>query len=194
MILLYICLIGYLVGSIPCGFLLAKYCNGVDLRDCGSESTGSTNVLRTCNKKLALATLVADVSKGLIFSVILLIFCEELTVYTATFCCIIGHIFPIWLKFKGGKGAATAAGIFLSMSPVVALICGVIWAIVAKLVKISSIASLSFCASFTVIVFFQFVLGSSSLNLALFAIAVLILLTHTHLDNIKRLTDSISMP
>ena len=73
------------------------------------------------------------------------------------------------------------------MSPVVALICGAIWSIVAKLTKISSIASLSFCVSFTVIVFFQFALGSSSLNLALFAIAVLILLIHTHLDNIKRL-------
>ena len=184
---IYICLIGYLIGSIPCGFLLTKYCCNIDLRKFGSASTGTTNVLRTGHKKLALMTLLLDVLKGFIFSSFLLFLCDDFVVYSATFCCVLGHIYPVWLKFNGGKGAATAAGIFLSMSPIITIVCGIIWGIVAKVGKISSIASLSFFISFTIIAFFQFVLGHTNLGLLLFSIIIMLLLFFTHLDNIKRL-------
>ncbi|NCB48925.1 MAG: glycerol-3-phosphate 1-O-acyltransferase, partial [Clostridia bacterium] len=185
--LIYICLIGYLVGSIPFGFLLTKYYGGIDLREFGSSSTGTTNVLRTGNKKLAMLTLALDVLKGFVFAIVLLLLCDKTTVYFATFCCILGHIYPVWLKFKGGKGAATAAGIFLAMSPIVAVVCAIIWAVVAKLTKTSSIASLSFCFAFAAIVFFEFLFGNTSLYLAIYSAFVLILLLYTHIDNIKRL-------
>lgn len=185
--LIYICIIGYFIGSIPFGFLLAKYYGGVDLREFGSASTGTTNVLRTGNTKLAIMTLLLDVFKGAAFALILRLFCDDVTIYTATFCCIVGHIYPVWLKFNGGKGAATAAGVFLVMSPIIALVCACVWALVAKLTKTSSLASLSFCFSFAVIVFFQLLLGRGSIGLVLFAAAVSILLLYTHLENIKRL-------
>ncbi len=185
--LFYMCIIGYVVGSIPFGFLLTKFYGGIDLREFGSASTGTTNVLRTGHKKLALMTLLLDVAKGLVLAIVLRLFFDDLTLYCVSFCCIVGHIYPIWLKFNGGKGAATAAGIFLAMSPVVALVCACIWAIIAKLTKTSSLASLSFCFSFAVIIVFQFFLGEASLSLTFFSALVLILLLYTHLDNIKRL-------
>lgn len=181
------CIIGYLVGSIPTGFLLTKFSSGIDLREFGSNSTGATNVLRSGNKKLAFLTLLIDVSKGFILTVLLLLFAEGYNIFASAFCCLIGHSYPIWLKFKGGKGAATAAGIFLAISPIAALISIAIWLTIVKFVKISSIASLSLGASFSIISFYKYLNGTSEICVFLFSIFVLCFLIFTHFDNIKRL-------
>ncbi|MDR3030898.1 MAG: glycerol-3-phosphate 1-O-acyltransferase PlsY [Holosporales bacterium] len=185
--LLFLCILGYLVGSIPSGFLLTKVVKGIDLRNFGSNSTGATNVLRTGNKKLAIMTLLFDVFKGFAFSVFVFIFSDELALYISSFFCLVGHVYPIWLKFKGGKGVATSAGIFLTLSPFTALISAIVWGIVVKFVKVSSIASLSFCLSFTLISAFRFWGGYSSINLALFSSIVFIFLLCAHHSNIRML-------
>ncbi|MDR0744773.1 MAG: glycerol-3-phosphate 1-O-acyltransferase PlsY [Holosporales bacterium] len=185
--LLFVCACGYLIGSIPSGFLLTKLTKGIDLRNFGSSSTGATNVLRTGDKKLAIMTLFFDVLKGFAFSSGVLIFFDELTLYISSFFCLIGHAYPIWLKFKGGKGVATVAGIFLSISPVITLISALIWGIVAKFGKISSIASLSFCFTFSLIAAIKSLNDHSFVRLTLFSISVFVFLLYTHHSNIKRL-------
>lgn len=182
------CLLGYLVGSIPFGFLIMKHCKKIDIREVGSNSTGTTNVLRVGNKKLAILTLLLDSSKGFLFSVILqLIVIQSFVLYTAIFCCILGHIFPIWLKFHGGKGVATAAGIFLSLSPVVTIFCIFIWMCSVKICKISAIASLSFSFSFVIIILFRACFGKESLYMTGFTIATIWLLSFKHRNNLEQL-------
>ncbi|MDR2598596.1 MAG: glycerol-3-phosphate 1-O-acyltransferase PlsY, partial [Holosporales bacterium] len=134
-------LIGYIVGSFPTGFILTKLCNGIDIRTCGSGSTGATNVLRSGGKKVALLTLLLDACKGIVVAGGMRIFCDPFDTFASSFFCILGHIFPIWLKFKGGKGVSTSAGVFLVFSPLITLLSLFFWAITARFTKISSIAS-----------------------------------------------------
>jgi glycerol-3-phosphate acyltransferase PlsY len=186
-ILILWCIIGYVVGSIPTGFLISKYGSGVDIRKVGSHSTGATNVLRTCDKKQALATLAIDALKGILFSLIARVVCESEHALIASFFCIVGHVYPVWLMFRGGKGVSTAAGIFLVMEPYFAIISIVIWAVVAKVTKVSSVASILFASSFTGLALYGHFTGITTHSTLIFAIAVLAFLLVTHAGNIRRL-------
>ncbi|MDR0942364.1 MAG: glycerol-3-phosphate 1-O-acyltransferase PlsY [Holosporales bacterium] len=185
--LLTLCVIGYIVGSIPTGFLLAKFGSGIDLRNFGSHSVGATNVLRTGNKKQAALTLLIDATKGILFSLFVKLFVCNPYALVAVFFCIIGHVYPIWLSFKGGKGVATSAGIFLTLSPGFALVSIIIWALTAKITRVSSLASILLSVSFTVLTLYGYIVGDAKLDVLLFAIGTLFFLLYTHLDNIKRL-------
>jgi glycerol-3-phosphate acyltransferase PlsY len=133
-------LIGYLLGSIPFGLLLTSAAGLGDIRKQGSGNIGATNVLRTGNKKLAAATLLLDALKG----VVAVVGCGllGLTPVAAAVGAVIGHMFPVWLKFKGGKGVATAIGVLLGLSwPVGAIVCAA-WLAIAAAFRYSSLAAL----------------------------------------------------
>ena len=185
--LLWLCIIGYLVGSIPTGFLLTKIYGNVDIRDIGSHSTGATNVLRSGHKTLALLTLLGDAAKGIIFTISARVVSDDSYFLIAVFCCLLGHVYPIWLGFKGGKGVSTSAGAFVVLSPLYAVISIAIWAIFAKFVKISSVASIAMAISFATMCTYGFVVNTVEFPTFLFSIAVLIFLLFTHKQNIGRI-------
>jgi glycerol-3-phosphate acyltransferase PlsY len=134
-------LIGYLLGSIPFGLLLTSAAGLGDIRKQGSGNIGATNVLRTGNKKLAAATLLLDALKGVV-AVMICRFFGPIAAVAAAMGAVIGHMFPIWLKFKGGKGMATAIGVLLGLSwPVGAIVC-VLWLAIAAAFRYSSLAAL----------------------------------------------------
>lgn len=187
MSLLILCVLGYLIGSIPTGFLLIKHFKGIDLRNFGSNSTGATNVLRAGDKKLAFLTLFCDALKGIIFTVFIKYVFPDSINLISVFCCILGHTYPIWLKFKGGKGVATSAGIFLVLSPLYGFISIIIWALVAKVLKISSIASLVLSISFVTLCFYGILFSDTKFDVFAFSILCFVFLVCTHLSNIKRL-------
>ena len=185
--LILLCLIGYLVGSIPTGFLLTKFYGDVDIREIGSHSTGATNVLRSGHKTLALLTLLGDAFKGILFTLFAKMISDDPYYLIAVFLCIIGHTYPIWLRFKGGKGVATSAGIFVVLSPLYALISISIWAILAKFLKISSIASIALAISFATLCSYGYFLSNTSLEIFIFSLVSLGFLLFTHSQNIERL-------
>lgn len=184
----WFCVVGYVVGSIPFGFIYSKICKGVDIRSSGSHSTGTTNVLRACgSKRLAFITLLSDALKGFLL-VSSVSFIKDIdTAMLTGLCCVIGHVYPVWLGFKGGKGVGPTAGILLFIDHITAIISVVIWAVTAKFVKISSIASLSFCSSFVIITFFRFLYSDVSLKKLLFSIILFAFIIYTHRGNIKRM-------
>ncbi len=152
--LIFIVLIGYLIGSIPFGLILSKAFGYGDIRNIGSGNIGATNVLRTGNKKLAFATLMLDALKGVaaIYTFWLLsrymeqpcdISRMQLHFIMVGLAAIIGHCYPVWLKFKGGKGVATTLGVLLAAVPFTGLIACVTWLVSAKFGKISSVAAMS---------------------------------------------------
>ena len=131
----------YLLGSIPFGLVLTKLFLKQDIRNFGSGNIGTTNVLRTGKKALALSTLILDVLKGYISVTLTINFFENFT-YLAALICFIAHIFPIWLKFKGGKGVAPYLGIILAISLKLAIIFGVVWLITILLFRYASLSSI----------------------------------------------------
>jgi acyl phosphate:glycerol-3-phosphate acyltransferase len=133
---------GYLVGSIPFGLLLTKFAGYGDIRDIGSGNIGATNVLRTGNKKLALATLLLDATKGAIVVCIAHYFASFDIALIAGFAALVGHLFPVWLKFKGGKGVATTLGTLLALKPLLGLAACAIWLITALLTRYSSLSAI----------------------------------------------------
>jgi acyl phosphate:glycerol-3-phosphate acyltransferase len=134
---------GYFCGSIPFGLLLAKAAGLGDIRKIGSGNIGATNVLRTGNTKIAALTLLCDVLKGFIPVVLAQIYFGPRAAMVAGFAALAGHVFPVWLGFKGGKGVATALGIMLGWSWPVALIALVTWVLVFWARRISSLSALS---------------------------------------------------
>ena len=133
---------GYLLGSIPFGLLLTRAAGGPDIRAIGSGNIGATNVLRTGNKGLAAATLVCDMLKGTLAVVIAAHFGGPDIALAAGFAAFLGHLFPVWLKFKGGKGVATYIGVLIGLAWPAALIFGAIWLVVAWAFRYSSLAAL----------------------------------------------------
>ena len=132
----------YLVGSIPFGLVLTKYAGLGDIRKIGSGNIGATNVMRTGNKKLAIATLILDALKGV---VIVLIAKELAPKYVSLLCAIaaiIGHIFPVWLNFKGGKGVATTIAVYYALYPPLGIFASVMWIAVFLFSRISSLSSI----------------------------------------------------
>jgi len=145
---------GYLIGSIPFGLILTRLGGYGDIRDIGSGNIGATNVLRTGNKKLALATLVLDAVKGAAAIGIAYYFAGYDMAMVAGFFALLGHLFPIWLKFKGGKGVATALGILLALHPVVGVAACAIWLLTALITRYSSLSALVAVASVPAIAYF----------------------------------------
>ena len=152
LILIFLSVFGYFVGSIPFGLILTKSSGLGDIRNIGSGNIGATNVLRTGNKKLAFITLIMDAGKGafaIYLGVLLFNFLEisnfvslELLKSIIATVSVFGHCFPIWLKFKGGKGVATGLGAILFLNLTVGIIALLIWIIIAKLFKMSSLSAL----------------------------------------------------
>ena len=175
-------LASYLLGSIPSGLILSKMLNKGDLGKAGSGNIGATNALRVGGRLLGALTLIFDLLKGLVV-IILTIFLEQKFIVVYGFVCILGHIFPIWLNFKGGKGVATVLGVILGLNPLIALLMSMIWIVIFKFSKISSVASLIslFLSIVTLIV-----IGTNYVN-SIFLALILILIVYKHKDNIIRL-------
>jgi glycerol-3-phosphate acyltransferase PlsY len=138
-------IVGYLAGSIPFGLLLTKRFGAGDLRAIGSGSIGATNVLRTGRKGLAASTVLLDGGKGAVIVLLAMSQSVELAA-VAGFAAVIGHNFPVWLKFKGGKGVATSAGVLFAISWPVGVACAVTWLTVVLLTRYSSLGALAACA------------------------------------------------
>jgi glycerol-3-phosphate acyltransferase PlsY len=138
LILLLFSFLGYLIGSIPFGLILTKMSGLGDIRDIGSGNIGATNVLRTGNKKIAFLTLILDGSNTPILS----IYNFKLIMSVVAISSVLGHCFPIWLNFKGGKGVATGFGTILYINLLVGIVALLIWLLMAKFFKISSMSAL----------------------------------------------------
>tara|TARA_S200000501_G_C20803012_1_gene734917 strand:- start:91 stop:672 length:582 start_codon:yes stop_codon:yes gene_type:complete len=182
--LIYVTLYSYFLGSIPFGLILTKIFLQKDIRKIGSGNIGTTNVLRTGNKFLAATTLVLDLLKGYFSVYITLLFYEDLASYSALIC-FVGHIFPIWLKFKGGKGVATYLGVILALSYNFFLIFGITWILLSLLFRFASVSSM---ISSLVIFLYAYFLEDSNYSLVLFIFLLIIL--YTHKQNIVRLKNS----
>ena len=174
----------YFLGSIPFGLIITKIFLNQDIRNVGSGNIGTTNVLRTGKKSLAIATLILDILKGYLSVIITLKYFNDL-IYFSALICFIGHIFPVWLKFKGGKGVATYLGIILALSFKFGIIFGITWLMISFIFKYSSLASM--IAALTVFAF-SIILNNNTLSIFLFITFIIIL--YTHRENIIRLKDS----
>lgn len=186
-------ILAYLVGSIPFGLILAKTFANVDVKEQGSKSIGATNVLRVVKqkdpklaKKLGLATLICDALKGVVVLIIAMMFdVSTSTLWAIAVLSVLGHCYSAFLKLEGGKGVATAAGVLLTLIPLPTLIGAVVWAICAKVLKISSLSSLIGLITVIVsVIFLNDGLGVSS-NAPLYLIAFIII--YKHIPNIIRL-------
>ena len=181
--LIIVAVYSYLLGSIPFGLVLTKIFLKKDIRDIGSGNIGTTNVLRTGKKSLAIATLVLDLLKGYFSIIITFTYFENLISYSALIC-FIGHIFPVWLKFKGGKGVATYVGVILALSYKFFLIFGISWLVLSFLFRYASLSSI--ISSLIVFVYSYFFINNFSLILFIFVVIII----YTHRENILRLKNS----
>ena len=182
--IIIVLLYSYFLGSIPFGLIITKIFLNKDIRDVGSGNIGTTNVLRTGKKSLAIATLIFDILKGYLSVMITLKYFNDL-IYFSALICFIGHIFPIWLKFKGGKGVATYLGIILALSFNFGIIFTVTWLLISFIFKYSSLASM--IGALTVFAY-SIILDNNTLSIFLFITFIIIL--YTHRGNIIRLKDS----
>ena len=173
-------LVSYLFGSIPFGYLFTKILLKKDSRNVGSGNIGATNVLRTGNKSLGYLTLVLDVAKAVVPVIYIKLNYPEL-VYISALCAFLGHLFPIWLKFKGGKGVATFVGILISINIYYALVFGIIWTLTFLISKYSSLSSLFASISIPI---YLFIIDQGNI---IFFIIMFVLIFYTHRENIKRL-------
>ena len=181
--LIIVAIYSYLLGSIPFGLVLTKNFLKKDIREIGSGNIGTTNVLRTGKKSLAVATLLFDLLKGYFSIVITFIYFDNLISYSALIC-FIGHIFPVWLKFKGGKGVATYLGVILALSYKFFLIFGITWLVLSFLFRYASLSSI--VSSLIVFVYSYFYINNFSLILFIF----FVIIVYTHRENIVRLKNS----
>ena len=173
--------VSYLMGSIPFGLILTKIFLNKDIREIGSGNIGATNALRTGNKLIGYSTLIFDIAKAVVPVIYVKINYPDL-IYVASFCAFLGHVFPIWLKFKGGKGVATYVGILFSINIILGLIFVVSWGIVFLLFRYSSLSSIIGSMSVPI-----YILITGQINNAIFFAIMFILIFFTHRENIKRL-------
>ena len=174
-------IISYLMGSIPFGFILTKIFLKKDIREIGSGNIGATNALRTGNKIIGYLTLILDILKAVIPVLYVKFFFQE-SIYISSLCAFLGHVFPIWLKFRGGKGVATYVGILFSINIYFGIIFLVSWAITFLVSKYSSLSSLIASASIPI-----YLLIISRFDQVFFFTTMFILIFFTHRENIKRL-------
>ena len=178
---LLIIIASYLLGSIPFGYLLTKIFLKKDIRNIGSGNIGATNALRTGNKTLGYFTLILDISKAVLPILIIKNYFQEY-IYISGLSVFLGHIFPIWLKFKGGKGVATYVGILFCINYLIGLFFIIIWFILYLFFKFSSLSSL--IASLSIPIFYYYYFEDQNYY---FYIIMFILIFFTHRENIKRL-------
>ena len=179
--LIIVTLYSYFLGSIPFGFILTKIFLKQDIRETGSGNIGATNVLRTGNKFLAILTLVLDFLKGYMTIILTLKYFNDLILLSALIC-LLGHIFSIWLKFKGGKGVATYLGILLALSVNYFLIFIIVWVSILLIFKYSSLSSI--LATFGIFIYEYFFLENNILS---FLFISFIIILYAHRSNILKL-------
>ena len=177
---LIIALGSYLLGSIPFGFILTKFFLKKDIRNIGSGNIGATNALRTGNKLLGYSTLILDITKAII-TVLFVKFNYPDYIFIAAISTFLGHVFPVWLKFKGGKGVATYVGILFSINLMLGLIFVICWTVTFLISKYSSLSSL--LASLIVPIYLIIFENYNSI----FFIIMFVLIFYTHRENVKRL-------
>jgi glycerol-3-phosphate acyltransferase PlsY len=173
--------LAYLLGSIPFGLLVTRFAGAGDIRKIGSGNIGATNVLRTGNRGLAVATLVLDGGKGAV-AVLVANHIDPETAIAAAGFSVVGHLFPVWLRFQGGKGVATTLGVLLALSPYAGILACLVWLAVAMLSRYSSLAALVAIGTSPVSSWFLYDRDRAALALGL---AVLVFIRHH--ENIARL-------
>ena len=174
-------IISYLMGSIPFGFILTKIFLKKDIREIGSGNIGATNALRTGNKTIGYLTLFLDILKAVIPIVYVKIFYQDY-LYVASLSAFLGHVFPIWLKFKGGKGVATYVGILFAINFYFGIVFIISWFVTFGISKFSSLSSLVAAASIPI-----YLLILNQFEQLIFFIIMFVLIFFTHRENIKRL-------
>jgi glycerol-3-phosphate acyltransferase PlsY len=183
-------LLGYLLGSIPSGYLAGRWCKGIDLRTIGSGSTGATNVLRSVGKGPALVVFLVDVAKGAAAVLLARALSQDATLANwievgAGLSALAGHIWPVWLRFKGGKAVATGFGMFLGLAWPVGLACFGVFLAVLSLSRIVSLASVIAAISLPLLM----VAGSNGLANVLIALVAMALVLWRHRSNLQRLIE-----
>ena len=179
--ILLIGIVCYLIGSIPFGFILTKIFLKKDIRKIGSGNIGATNALRTGNKIIGYSTLILDILKAVVPVIYVKIFYQDL-LYIASLCAFLGHVFPIWLKFKGGKGVATYVGILFAINFYLGIIFTISWCVTFFVSKFSSLSSLVAALSVPV-----YLLILTQIDQVIFFTIMFVLIFFTHRENIKRL-------
>ena len=174
-------IVSYLMGSIPFGLILTKIFLNKDIREIGSGNIGATNALRTGNKLIGYSTLILDIAKAIIPVIFVKINYPDL-IYIASLCAFLGHVFPIWLKFKGGKGVATYVGILFSINLLLGIIFTVSWGIIFLIFRYSSLSSIIGSISIPI-----YILITDQTSNAIFFGIMFVLIFFTHRENIKRL-------
>ena len=174
-------IISYFMGSIPFGLILTKIFLNKDIREIGSGNIGATNALRTGNKLIGYSTLIFDIAKAVVPVIYVKINYPDL-IYVASFCAFLGHVFPIWLKFKGGKGVATYVGILFSINLLLGIIFVASWGIMFLMFRYSSLSSIIGSISIPI-----YILITDQISNAIFFGIMFILIFFTHRENIKRL-------
>jgi acyl phosphate:glycerol-3-phosphate acyltransferase len=182
--ILLVFIYSYFLGSIPFGLIITKIFLKQDIRKLGSGNIGTTNVLRTGKKSLAIATLLFDALKGYLSVIISLIYFNDL-VFLSALICFIGHIFPIWLSFKGGKGVAVYLGVIMALSFPLGIIFSFSWILITYIFRYSSVSSM---VGALAVLLYSIILENYSLSLFLFITFIIILFTHR--ENIRRLKNS----
>jgi len=173
---------GYLCGSIPFGLLLTRMAGLGDVRKIGSGNIGATNVLRTGNKKIAAATLICDALKGAVpVALCSYLFGLDMGI-VAGFGAFLGHLFPVWIGFRGGKGIATYLGVLIGLVPIMVLVFAVVWLGVAYITRYSSLAALLATVATTLVLYF-----AGHINIAGLFTVMTILSFFKHRTNIRRL-------
>ena len=179
--ILIIGIISYLMGSIPFGLILTKLFLKIDIREIGSGNIGATNVLRSGNKIVGYTTLIFDSLKAVIPVIFVKIYYTDF-LYLASLSAFLGHVFPIWLKFKGGKGVATYVGILFAINIYFGIIFALCWFVIFGITKFSSLSSLVASISIPV-----YLIITSQFDEIFFFIIMFVLIFFTHRENIKRL-------
>lgn len=174
--------IGYVLGSIPFGMVLTRLMGLGNLREIGSGNIGATNVLRTGNKKAAVGTLILDGGKGAVAVLLARCFAGEDAAQVAALAAMIGHCYPVWLGFKGGKGVATFLGLLLALAWPVGVACCLTWLATAVVSRISSLSAIVAAASSSI---WAVLLGHGTMFVL--AILLTLLIYYRHADNIKRI-------
>ncbi len=180
---LFFFVLAYLMGSVPFGLLLTRAAGFGDIRAIGSGNIGATNVLRTGNKKLAALTLLLDAAKGVAAVLIAGAFSPP-AAEAAALGAVLGHMFPVWLKFKGGKGVATSIGVIGALNWMTGLVVFVLWLPVVFFLRISSLATLIVSAS---VPFFFWAFGRP--DLIPVSLVLIVLVFYKHRDNIRRIVN-----